>query len=214
MNAARTVLASVLLVDRSNAGSNARPLASIAQLACFRALDHIRRCVSGSGHKPACTGVGSLTTAFRVGITRDFLKREGSLAFGDIGISLLEGKPSVKWEFLDKDEAELGSDHAGRYDALVVLAPRVTAHTLRARERLALVARFGVGYDTVDVDACTRAGVALTITPDGVRRPVAMSAILFLLALSHRLFAKDRITRSGRWAEKLDYTGTGLTGRT
>ena len=75
------------------------------------------------------------------------------------------------------------------------------------------MARFGVGYDNVDVDACTSNGVMLTITPDAVRRPVAVSALAFLLALSHKLLIKDQITRAGRWNDKLDYMGVGLTGR-
>ena len=83
-----------------------------------------------------------------------------------------------------------------------------------AELRLAVLARFGVGYDNVDVEACTRNGVLLTITPDGVRRPVAVAALTFILALSHRLLQKDRLTRAGRWAEKLDWMGMGVTGRT
>jgi phosphoglycerate dehydrogenase-like enzyme len=71
-----------------------------------------------------------------------------------------------------------------------------------------------VGYDSIDVEACTRAGVALTITPDGVRRPVAVAVLTFLLALSHKLTVKDRLIREGRWADKLDHMGMGLTGRT
>jgi D-3-phosphoglycerate dehydrogenase len=54
----------------------------------------------------------------------------------------------------------------------------------------------------------------LTITPDGVRRPVAASVLCLLLALSHRLLIKDRLTRQGRWSEKLNHMGLGLTGRT
>ena len=61
--------------------------------------------------------------------------------------------------------------------------------------RLAVVARFGVGYDTVDVEACTEAGIALVITPDGVRRPVAVSIITLMLALTGKLLIKDRLTR-------------------
>ena len=90
----------------------------------------------------------------------------------------------------------------------------MTAATLEGVDRLAIVARFGVGYDTVDVAACSRNGVLLTITPDGVRRPVATAAMAFLLALSHKLLIKDRLTRQGRWSEKLDHMGMGLTGRT
>ena len=45
------------------------------------------------------------------------------------------------------------------------------------------IARFGVGYDTVDVPACTANDIALVITPDGVRRPVAVSILTFILAI-------------------------------
>ncbi len=148
----------------------------------------------------------------RVGLTRDFLREDGALAF-DIGQDALDGYPEIRWEFLPKNTPELGSEDVRGYDALLVLAPRVTERTLDGADRLAIIARFGVGYDSVNVDACTRHGVALTITPDGVRRPVAASAIAYVLALSHKLLIKDRLTREGRWAEKLDHMGIGLTGR-
>jgi phosphoglycerate dehydrogenase-like enzyme len=58
-----------------------------------------------------------------------------------------------------------------------------------------------VGYDNVDLDACTENGVAVFITPAGVVRPVAESIVLFILALSHNLLVKDRLVRQGLWAE-------------
>jgi D-3-phosphoglycerate dehydrogenase len=151
---------------------------------------------------------------FRVGLTRDFLKPDGSLGFGDIGLAALDEQPSLVWEFLAESHTELPHQVADQYDALLVLGPKVTAATLAGCRRLALVARFGVGYDNVDVPACTAAGVMLTITPDGVRRPVASSVLAFLLALAHRLPIKDHLTRAGRWHERLDYMGLGLTGKT
>ena len=99
-------------------------------------------------------------------------------------------------------------------DALLVLAPRIHAATLEGCQRLSLLARFGVGYDNVDVAACTRNDVLLTITPSGVKRPVAVSALTMLLALSHKLLIKDKLTREGRWHEKLGHMGVGLTGKT
>ncbi|HEX7446181.1 MAG TPA: NAD(P)-dependent oxidoreductase [Pirellulales bacterium] len=152
--------------------------------------------------------------SFRVGITRDFLKPDGTLGFGDIGLDLLDQSPRVEWEFMAEACQEIPPQAADGYDALLVLAPRVTARTVDGCRRLSLVARFGVGYDNVDVDACTRNDVILSITPEGVRRPVATSALALLLALSHKLLTKDRLTREGRWAEKLDHMGAGLTGRT
>src|SRR6267378_3743571 len=87
----------------------------------------------------------------RVGVTRDFLKSDGTIGFGDIGLDLLDAAPRVEWEFLAEDTRELRADQVRDYDALLVLAPRVTAATLEGAERLAIVARFGVGYDDVDV---------------------------------------------------------------
>jgi len=155
-----------------------------------------------------------MSETFRVGLTRDFLKPDGSIGFGDIGLGMLDEQAGMEWEFLAEDTQELRADQVREYDALLVLAPRVSAATLEGVGRLAIVARFGVGYDTVDVEACTRSGVLVTITPDGVRRPVAVAALTFVLALSQELFAKDRLTREGRWAERLDYMGVGLVGRT
>jgi len=149
---------------------------------------------------------------FRVGLTRDFLKADGTLGFGDIGLDLFTGT-GISWEYLPSLDAEILPDHARDFDGLLVLAPRVSARTLEGTDHLKIVARFGVGYDNVDVPACTRAGVLLTITPDGVRRPVAVAAMTFLLALSHKLLIKDRLTRAGGWAEKLEHTGQGVTGR-
>src|SRR5262245_30730935 len=151
--------------------------------------------------------------SFRVGITRDFVRSDGTLGFGDIGLSLLE-EARIQHEILTSNVIEVPPDVADQYDALLVLAPRITARTVGGCRRLGLVARFGVGYDTVDVESCTQNDVMLTITPDGVRRPVAVAALTFLLALAHKLPAKDRLTRDGRWHDKLDFMGVGLTGRT
>ena len=60
----------------------------------------------------------------------------------------------------------------------------------------------------------TRAGVIVTHTPSSMPRPVATIALSFVLALAGRLFLKDRLTRTGRWHERMDNMGMGLTGRT
>ena len=155
-----------------------------------------------------------MSTNFRAGVTRDFLKADGTLSFGDIGLDLLSEAPGVEWEFLAENTTPLRPEQIRGYDGLIVLAPEINAETLRGAEQLAIIARFGVGYDSVDVDACNEQGVLLTITPDGVRRPVAVMALTYLLALSHKMLAKDRLVRAGRWNERLDYMGMGVTGRT
>jgi len=71
-----------------------------------------------------------------------------------------------------------------------------------------------VGYDSVDVPAMSAAGVLVCNTPNAMPRPVATMALTLVLALAHRLLAKDRMTREGRWNDRVDHMGTGLTGRT
>ena len=155
-----------------------------------------------------------MDTTFRVGVTRDLLRSDGTLGFPDLGFELLDQAPGVVWEFLAEKTQELRPDQLQPFDGLFVMAsPRVTEASLKGVDRLSVLARFGVGYDRIDVNACTAHGVMLTITPDGVRRPVAASILAFLLALSHRMFLKDRLTREGRWAEKVNHMGIGLTGR-
>jgi phosphoglycerate dehydrogenase-like enzyme len=154
-----------------------------------------------------------LKRMFRVGLTRDFLKPDGTIGFGDIGLDLFK-LADISWEFLPSFDQEVLPEHARDYDGLLLLAPKFGSRSLNGTGRLKLVARFGVGFDNVDVAACTEAGVLVTITPDGVRRPVAVAALTLLLALSHKLLIKDRLTRTGSWAGKLEYIGQGVTGRT
>ena len=151
---------------------------------------------------------------FRVGITRDALRDDGKTIFDAVALRVLDD-PLIEWEFIPENVKELTAAHAATYDALCVLSPRTTAATLAGpNRRLKIIARLGVGYDNVDVPACTTNGVILAITPDGVRRPVATSILTFILALSHKLFLKDRITRAGRWSETKFHMGEGLVGKT
>jgi D-3-phosphoglycerate dehydrogenase len=150
---------------------------------------------------------------FRVGITRDNLRPNGKPIFDESALKILD-QAGIEYEFLAENEPELKAETAAKYDALAVMLAKVTRNTVSgAGKRLKLIARFGVGYDTVDVPALTENGVILTITPDGVRRPVATSALTFILMLAQRVLIKDRITREGRWQERLNHFGTGLSGR-
>jgi D-3-phosphoglycerate dehydrogenase len=129
-------------------------------------------------------------------------------------VRLLEQTPGIEVAFLPEHGRELKPEDIDGFDALGVLGPRVTPATLAGNERVALVARFGVGYDNIDVLACSANGVFLTITPEAVQRPMAVVNLTFILALAGRLLEQDRLTREGRWADKQDARGTGLVGKT
>jgi phosphoglycerate dehydrogenase-like enzyme len=151
---------------------------------------------------------------FRVGLTRDVRQPDGTVAVGDIGLGLLEKAAGVEWEFLAEDVDELRPVDIEGFDAVLVFSPAATTRTLAGAERLTLLARLGVGYDRIDLDACTDRGVMLTIAPDGVRRPVAAAAMAFVLALAYRLPLLDRLARDSRWNEGKSQMGIGLSGRT
>jgi phosphoglycerate dehydrogenase-like enzyme len=156
-----------------------------------------------------------VSTKLRVGLTRDILDRRGEPAFGPTALEILDRDPNLEWEYLPAVVAEIGPELAAQYDALYVNIARVPAAAVeRADCRLRVVARHGVGYDSVDVAAMTRAGVLVTNTPTSMPRPVATTALTFVLALAGKLFLKDRLTRSGRWHERMDNMGLGLSGRT
>lgn len=156
-----------------------------------------------------------MNTKFRVGLTRDILDSRGEPAFGRAALEVLDRDSSLEWEYLPAVVPEIGPELAAQYDALYINIARVPAAAVeRADCRLRIVARHGVGYDTVDVAAMTRAGVLVTNTPTAMPRPVATTALTFVLALAGKLFLKDRLTRSGRWHERMDNMGLGLSGRT
>lgn len=152
---------------------------------------------------------------YRVGLTRDILDSRGEPAFGKAALAILDDAPNVEWEYLPERVADITAEHAARYDAIYVNIPRVAAAAVsRADCRLRVVARHGVGYDSVDIGAMTQAGIIVTNTPSSMPRPVATIALTFVLALAGRLLVKDRLTRAGRWHERMDHMGSGLTGRT
>ncbi len=153
---------------------------------------------------------------FRVALSGDFLNADGSPRYPTFDLSPLEKDPDIEFFFADPVNNIISANSIADADALILLGAKFQANSMPSGGRLAMVARFGVGYDTVDVDACTRNATAVVITPDGVRRPVAVTAVCFILALSQNLLHRDRLTRQGPagWARRGEIMGQGLSGRT
>lgn len=148
----------------------------------------------------------------QIGITSDALAN-GSPFFDPAALVAVE-VPGIAWEYMEDGGPNLTEEQLSRYDAICAVAPGVQADALRRADlRTRIIARFGVGFDSCDVAALTAAGIVLTNNPDGVRRPMATAQITLVLALAHRLLIKDRLIRAGRWDDRMQHTGTGLTGR-
>jgi phosphoglycerate dehydrogenase-like enzyme len=151
---------------------------------------------------------------FRIGVTRDLRRPDGTLAFAPFDLSALE-VDGVEWEFLARDTRPLSPQLLAGIEGLYHFSVPVTADSLEGADRLVVLARHGVGLDFIDVAACTERGIAVTITPHAVARPMASAAATLVLALSHRLRERDRALHEGDWEEGRSFPqGVGLTSRT
>ena len=84
-------------------------------------------------------------------------------------------------------------------DFLVVATTRVDDALLAAAPRLRHVQHQGVGYDNIDVPACTARGVTVALTPGGTTTGVAEHVFLLILALYKRLRQAEGALRAGGW---------------
>lgn len=151
---------------------------------------------------------------FTVGISPDFLDTDGNNVWGDIGLAGLD-QAGLEWEYMHDKAPALTPTQMEKYDAILYAAPAVTADSFAGVANPPLIlARFGVGYDAVDLQACTTAGTVATITPDGARGPVATATLSMLLSVMHHTVTKDRLVRDQRWDLRENFMGTGLTGKT
>jgi D-3-phosphoglycerate dehydrogenase / 2-oxoglutarate reductase len=74
-----------------------------------------------------------------------------------------------------------------------------TAHVLDAHPQLRVIARAGVGYDAVDVEAATARGVAVAIAPDTNQDAVAEHTFCLILGLTKNLISQHLGTKAGGW---------------
>ncbi len=151
----------------------------------------------------------------RVGFTQDYYDKDGNFVLYCPGFRSLEEMPGIEREAFAEKLPEVTPRQLENYDIVVTRTfSRWTERSFVGNDRLLSLHRNGVGYDRLDVPALTKAGVLLCITPDAVRRPVAVAIITFLLALSTRLFLKHQLTSEGQWSEVAKHNGYGLVGRT
>ncbi len=103
-------------------------------------------------------------------------------------------------------------------DGIVTLmSERVDDELLKAAgPQLKVVANYAVGYDNIDLEACSRHGVVATNTPDVLSDTTADMAFALLLAVARRIRSGDSLVRSGDWTgwEPEQLLGAQVTGAT
>ena len=167
-------------------------------------------------------------SAFMITFTGDLSDADGKPA-SDLAWDLLDRAPHIRYGFLEdqrprrNDPAcqdalysmEIKPHHVARANAIVVCRPWVKASAFvnGAREFLA-IGRAGIGYDKIDLKACTANDVVVFNSPHGLTHTTASAALIFILMLSRRFFLQERIVREYRWDLQKDALGDDLAGQT
>lgn len=153
-------------------------------------------------------------STFNCGFTADFLDSNKDLVYKDIGLAKLTSS-DIRHNFLIRHQNPIQPASLDNLDAVVSLTPSYNADTfVGVADRLLAIVRFGVGYDMIDVDACTDAGIALFITKGAVDYSVAEATLTWMMSLSHKLTDKNRLVRDGEWVSRGNYMGSELRGKT
>jgi D-3-phosphoglycerate dehydrogenase len=152
----------------------------------------------------------------RIGLPDDLLNVDGSMAFPDYSMGDLLLRPGI--EIMRIGVA--GGLRASTLKDLDILlsvphGPAITRAALAGVNRLTAIVRVGVGYDDVDVNACSDNDVLLAIPSEATKRPTAVAALTLILALATRLMDKDRLTRAGtsEWHRRASLRGQNLEGK-
>jgi gluconate 2-dehydrogenase len=112
--------------------------------------------------------------------------------------------------------SELAAKLAGQDAVIVGLKERVGAAEIAGAKRLRIVANLSVGYDNLDLDALTAAGIAASNTADVLNESVADYTWALLLGAARQVGAAERWLRAGEWkATKFtQWLGVDVRGRT
>lgn len=130
--------------------------------------------------------------------------------------SLLPISPHVDVRFAGTgktlSEAEI-MDTLGDAEILIAAEEPYTNRVFAHAPGLRMIARDGVGYNNIDLDAATRHKVTVTNAPV-VQESVADLAVGLLLAMARRITVCDRGVRRGAWKERERYVGRDVYGAT
>ena len=129
------------------------------------------------------------------------------------GIALLRAAPGVTFDYVEEVSEPSYAGLIGRAEGLVIRTQPLSAATVARAERLRIVSRHGVGYDSVDLAALDARGIALAVVGDVNSVSVAEQAMALMLALAKRLRRADRAVRGGEWRWRDRLEPTELSGR-
>lgn len=152
---------------------------------------------------------------FKVGISGDLLNSENKPCFGDAPLELLKARKDIEIFWMDKSITEISSKMTSQLDAILLNLPKAKSESVSKVDcKLKIISRFGVGFDSVDINAMKQKGIIVTNTPNAVRRPVAVAALTMIFATASKLIIKDKLVREGNWNDRTNNMGLGLSKKT
>jgi phosphoglycerate dehydrogenase-like enzyme len=151
---------------------------------------------------------------FRIGVGTDGVAEKIHMI--ESAQAMLDGAANIEVvPFTADRDRPITTEEFDAVDVVIAGGQRFTSETLSASKRGVGIVRYGAGFDRVDVEACTKAGVILATTPEGIRRPMATAAVMHILVLATRLMRKRQLMYENRWpqSESIGEMGLTLTGK-
>jgi D-3-phosphoglycerate dehydrogenase / 2-oxoglutarate reductase len=142
-------------------------------------------------------------------VTNRIMQRDAHLFAEELAAADIELDLKPVKQFLIEEEL---LPIIGEYDGMIAGDDELTAKVLEASQpRLKVISKWGVGLDSIDLDAAERLGIPVFNTPGAFGEAVAEVGMGYLVMLSRHLHTIDRAVRRGEWP-KLE--GEGLSDKT
>ena len=88
---------------------------------------------------------------------------------------------------------------AAQADGLMVTYGQITADVIVGLQKCKVIGRMGLGVDNIDIDAATKAGIAVVYVPDYCIDEVSNHAMALILNLARKINFSDQLVQAGRW---------------
>lgn len=125
---------------------------------------------------------------------------------------LLEHGCEIK--ILDNSSVENICSHVADYDAILARNAHISKDVFECGKKLKVVARHGVGYDNVDLEAATEHHVQVCYTPMSNSKSVAEYTIAMILACARNILSMEQKTRNGEWKVRNEEPSVEVAGKT
>jgi D-3-phosphoglycerate dehydrogenase len=130
------------------------------------------------------------------------------------GMALLEARKDIQLSQLSRPNQAQFAEALGKSHAVLVALEGIGEAELARAPELEIISRFGVGYDAIDIPACTRHRVAVGVTNGGNDLAVAEHTLGLMLAVARRTVEMDQLVRANKWRERGGRPMGELAGRT